>query len=204
MKLWGLTHLQWQFVNSVVIHFKYFTADFVPFCHMHLSVHCYSYYNCMVSWTSVKSVIGCRIMLRTLLVFTNCSRNQGATLLVGNARHCIIITVSVFNMHQCILAGNSDIPNYTFFTLEVGICVSNWCKGTICVRYCEIRICCIRRGSVRYYLACSTSPSWWMTGLEQFVEWLAGDFEVIKVNLPQCHSVHHTSHMTWPGLEPGP
>jgi hypothetical protein len=45
------------------------------------------------------------------------------------------------------------------------------------------------------YLAYCTSSGWWMmmTTVEQSLEWLAGETEVLKENLPQCHFVPNKS-----------
>jgi hypothetical protein len=41
--------------------------------------------------------------------------------------------------------------------------------------------------------------------MEQPVErGLAGETEVVGKNLSQCHFIHHKSHVTLPGIEPGP
>jgi hypothetical protein len=38
----------------------------------------------------------------------------------------------------------------------------------------------------------------------KFVEWMAGETEVFGENLPRRHFVHHKSHLTRAGIEPGP
>jgi hypothetical protein len=51
-----------------------------------------------------------------------------------------------------------------------------------------------------HYLAyCTSSRLLMMMSVEQLVEWLAGKPEIFGENLPQCHLVHHKSHMIWTG-----
>jgi hypothetical protein len=40
--------------------------------------------------------------------------------------------------------------------------------------------------------------------MENLVEWMAGETEVLGETLPWRHFVHHKSHLTRPGIEPGP
>jgi hypothetical protein len=40
--------------------------------------------------------------------------------------------------------------------------------------------------------------------MENLVEWMAGETEVIGEDLSRRHFVHHKSHLTRPGIEPGP
>jgi hypothetical protein len=40
--------------------------------------------------------------------------------------------------------------------------------------------------------------------MENLVEWMTGETEVLGENLPRRHFVHHKSHLTRLGIEPGP
>jgi hypothetical protein len=45
---------------------------------------------------------------------------------------------------------------------------------------------------------------WWMREMVHLVEWeLAGEAEVLRENLPHCHSIRHKSHTNWLGTELG-
>jgi hypothetical protein len=43
---------------------------------------------------------------------------------------------------------------------------------------------------------------WWLES-NYWNESVAGETQVLGENLTQCRSVHHRSHMTWPGIELG-
>jgi hypothetical protein len=45
---------------------------------------------------------------------------------------------------------------------------------------------------------------WWWLWSSWRNEWVPRETRVLGKNLPQWRSVNHSSHMNWPGLEPGP
>jgi hypothetical protein len=56
-------------------------------------------------------------------------------------------------------------------------------------------------GGVRLSPLGTLATIWILYQSRMRVEQLAGETEVLGDNFPQCHFVHHKSHMTWPGLE---
>jgi hypothetical protein len=46
-------------------------------------------------------------------------------------------------------------------------------------------------------------PALVIVTMENLVEWMGGETEVLGENLPRRHFVHHKSHLTRPGIEPG-
>jgi hypothetical protein len=60
----------------------------------------------------------------------------------------------------------------------------------------------VQTGSTRPLTGLLYLP-WVIVRMENLVEWMAGETEVLRENLPQRHFVHHKSHSTRPGIEPG-
>jgi hypothetical protein len=66
----------------------------------------------------------------------------------------------------------------------------------------------VHPGSTRHvchWMAYCACPGWlWWWRIWWTEDWGGGETEVLGENLPQRHSVYHKSHLTRPGLEPGP
>jgi hypothetical protein len=95
----------------------------------------------------------------------------------------------------------------TEFSFNLLLRENYWCDWNLSVIFFLICIVGggIRTGSTRHIghsLACCTCPGW--LRMDNLVAWMAGETEVLGENLPRRHLVHQKSHLTRPGIEPGP
>jgi hypothetical protein len=109
------------------------------------------------------------------------------------------------------------------FTAVIAICGGGVSQVTNTELQGICQFCTPSNGSFNFFLnlhSAGWSPNWVhsagrpLTGLlylprvivrmENLVEWMAGETEVLGKNLPRRHFVHHKSHLTRPGIKPGP